>query len=231
MTGGARPGTLTHVTSGDEAGQRLLPGCPRCAETVSLTSAQGIVACPLHGTVPALWRAATPSYDGFGVHLLAAEGFPTYLPWPLGPGWRVSDFAYVAGGPLARATMTCSSGSSDLDGPVDLVVVAEEPATGLGARIAGLADDLGHDVGRGPAAAHVQLDGHPVALWPVSTSSADADFDRSVVVGEAHGRWLWLVLRPASAMLLLGEDRLLRDVSGAGPTLLELDFGGPAPLW
>ncbi len=65
----------------------------------------------------------------------------------------------------------------------------------------------------------------------MSTSHADADFDRSVVVGEAFGRWLWLVLRPASAILMLGEDLLVHDISGAGPALVEIDFGGPAPTW
>ena len=34
-------------------------------------------------------------------------------------------------------------------------------------------------------------------------SSSDAELDRSVFAGEAGGRWLWIVLRPASAMLLL----------------------------
>jgi Family of unknown function (DUF6758) len=207
----------------------LLPGCPRCAETVQV--GDGTTTCPVHGLVPTLWRAEAPSYDGFGSLLVAADGFPAFLPWPLGPGWRVSDFAYVEGLAGARATMTCCSGTSELDGPVDLVVVAEEPATGLGARCAGLTGDPGPEVGRGPAAAHVRLDGHPTALWSLSTSGADADFDRSVVVGEAHGRWLWLVLRPASAMLLLGEDRTFRDVSAAGPALVELEFGGPAPIW
>ena len=65
----------------------------------------------------------------------------------------------------------------------------------------------------------------------VSTSSADGEFDRSVVAGEAGGRWLWIVLRPASALLLLREDWILRDVSHLGPQLVELPFGGPRPTW
>jgi hypothetical protein len=66
-----------------------------------------------------------------------------------------------------------------------------------------------------------------VALWPVSTfaDGADGEWDRSVVVGEAAGRWLWLVMRPASALLMLRDDWLLRDVSGLGPSLVELPFG------
>ena len=57
------------------------------------------------------------------------------------------------------------------------------------------------------------------------------EWDRSVVAGEADGRWLWMVLRPASAVLLLRDDWILRDVSGLGPPLVELPFGGPAPAW
>ncbi|WP_447647083.1 DUF6758 family protein [Nocardioides zeae] len=49
--------------------------------------------------------------------------------------------------------------------------------------------------------------------------------------GEAHGRWLWLVLRPASAILLLRDDWILQDLSGVGPPLVELPFGGDRPVW
>ena len=60
-------------------------------------------------------------------------------------------------------------------------------------------------------------------------SSSDVELDRSVFAGEAGGRWLWVVLRPASAMLLLRDDWILRDVSGIGPPLVEMPFGGPRP--
>jgi hypothetical protein len=77
----------------------------------------------------------------------------------------------------------------------------------------------------------VRVDSQVVSLWPVSTSAASGELDRSVVAGEAQGRWLWIVLRPASAILLLRDDWLLRDVSGLGPPLVEIPFGGAAPLW
>ena len=209
----------------------LEPGCPRCPTAVEHTISG--FACPVHGVVPPVWRPREASYDAFGAHLLAARAFPTYLPWPMVPGWRISDFAVVAGGPeAALATMTCTSGTSEHDGPVDLVVVSEEPGTGLGARCAGLpGDDPGAEVGQGPPSARVRIGTHPVALWAVSTSGADRDFDRSVVAGEAFGRWLWLVLRPAPAVLMLREEWLLQDVSSVGPALVELAFGGPAPAW
>ena len=85
------------------------------------------------------------------------------------------------------------------------------------------------EVGHGPPLAKVRIAVHPIELWPVLTSGAE--FDRSVFAGEADGRWLWLVLRPASAMLLLRDDWILRDVSGIGPPLLEMPFGGPRPVW
>jgi hypothetical protein len=185
--------------------------------------------CADHGAVPALWRTPEATYDDFAEHLVASGPFPTYLPWPLSPGWRVSDFARVEG---TRATLSCASGSSDLDGPVDLVVVAEEPGTGLGGRAAGLhRSDPGSELGHGRPAVRVRIGMNVVPLWPVSTSATDDTFDRTVLVGEAEGRWLWLVVRPASAVLLLRDDWILRDVSGVGPPLVELPFGGPAPAW
>jgi hypothetical protein len=193
----------------------------------------GTWSCPEHGPTRALWRAQDASYDEFVEHLGAADGFPTYLPWPLSPGWALTDFAAAGDGPgRVRATLTCTSGVSELDGPVDLLVVAEEAGTGLGARCAGSRyDDPGADIGGRPPTARVRIGRQAVNLWDVSTSTAGGELDRSVLAGEAAGRWLWLVLRPASALLLLRDDWILRDVSGTGPQLVELPFGGHRPGW
>lgn len=208
----------------------LRVGCPRCV--TSVVEAGGVWSCPDHGTIPPLWRPAEASYAAFVEHLEVSARFPTYLPWPLSPGWRVTDFAAVSTMGRGRATMTCVSGSSTLDGPVDLVVINEEPATGLGARIAGTRyDDPGGEIGEGQPTVRVRVESQTVALWPVSTSSSWGEWDRSVVAGEAHGRWLWLVLRPASAIMLLRGEWILRDVSRLGPPLVELPFGGPGPAW
>lgn len=130
------------------------------------------------------------------------------------------------------ATITCCSGTSELDGPVDAFVVAEEAGVGLGARCAGLVgDDPGAELGQGPPPIKVRIGSQTTPLWPVSTSGTRGEFDRSVVAGEAAGRWLWLALRPASAMLLLRDDWILRDVSGVGAPLVEMPFGGPRPSW
>ena len=211
----------------------LVAACPRCRATAPVVD--GTPRCPVHGLVSrTLWRPeddAEISYDVFVDHLGTAGTFPTYLPWPMSPGWSVTDFA-VAADHRTWGTATCVSGTSELDGPVDVFVVAEEPLTGLGARCAGLdASDPGREVGEGQPSARIRIGSQSVPLWIVSTATSDDRFDRSVFVGEANGRWLWLVLRPASAMLLLRDDWILRDVSSVGPPLVELPFGGPRPVW
>ncbi|GAB2986663.1 DUF6758 family protein [Nocardioides montaniterrae] len=217
-------------------GSEARAGCPRCPVPIAEIEADQW-ACPEHGEVVPLWRPPAATYDGFAGHLERAGSFPTYLPWPLGPGWTVTDFAVVAGSGGARATLTCVSGTSVLDGPVDVLVVSEEPGTGLGARAAGLVRqpwesvDPGGEVGVGTSLVKVRLGARPVGLWSVSTSAADGELDRSVLAGEAEGRWLWLVLRPASAILLLRDDWILRDISASGPQLVTLPFGGPPPPW
>jgi hypothetical protein len=209
----------------------VTPGCPRCPSPVTpVAHVADAWSCPDHGVVVPLWRAAEPTYDELTVHLEHAAGFPTYLPWPLSPGWRVTDFGVVPG----AATYACVSGTSEPDGPVDLIVLVEEPGTGIGARCAGTRHaDPGPEVGLGPATSKVRLDGQPVGLWQVSTSDwlGAGEWDRSVLAGEGGGRWLWLVIRPAPALLLLRDTWLLRDVSALGPALLDIPFGGPAPAW
>ncbi|NYD40987.1 DUF6758 family protein [Nocardioides panaciterrulae] len=206
-------------------------GCPRCSTPVARSGSAGW-SCPEHGPIEPMRRPREASYDAFAEHLLAADGFPTYLPWPLSPGWSVSDFAVVGEDGRVTATLTCAAGPSELDGPVDVVVVAEETGTGLGARLAGIDhDDPGPEVGQGSPSVRIRIESQVVPLWLVSISAGDGEQDRSVLAGEAQGRWLWLVLRPASAILMLREDWILRDVSRIGAPLLETPFGGAAPLW
>ncbi len=204
-------------------------GCPRCPSPVSDTG--GTWRCVDHGEITPLWRPTTADYDSFAEHLTRAGAMPTLLPWPVAPGWAVTDFGTVAdAGGQGRATFVTSSGSSELDGVVELTVVTEEPGVGLGSRCAGVRhSDPGAEVGHGPPLAKVRIAGHPIPLWPVLTSGAE--FDRSVFAGEAHGRWLWLVLRPASAALLLKDEWILMNVGDLGPELVDLPFGGSPPAW
>ena len=204
----------------------LAASCVRCSAPV--------VPCPDHGGRYSLWRGeAEATYQAFAEHLAASPQFPTYLPWPMSPGWAVTDFALVGDGvDRAAATLTCTSGTSELDGPVDVMVVAEEAGTGLGARCAGTRyDDPGAEIALRQPTTRVRIGSQPVSLWDVSTSTADGEFDRSVLAGEAAGRWLWIVLRPASALLLLQDEWILRDVSTLGPELIETPFGGHRPGW
>ena len=211
---------------------RLTASCPRCPESFGPLGPGTTGECTHHGDQPPLLRAGAASYDLFTEHLRAADGFPTYLPWPMGSGWRVTDFGVVVDGGRATATVTCCSGATPLDGRVDVLVVAEEAGVGLGARCAGLpTTDPGAGFGQGPPSVRVRIDSQGVPLWPVSTAGVGGELDRSVVAGEAGGRWLWLVLLPASAVLLLGDEWLLRDVSREGPHLVDLPFEGPPPVW
>ena len=201
-----------------------------------MTEADGKWTCLDHGVIDPLWRPSVPSYEAFADYLVRAGGMPSLMPWPLTPGWTVTDFGCVGGDPEgmedARATFVSCAGPSDLDGVVELAVVSEEPGVGLGARCAGVArTDPGADLGEGPPHAKVRIAAHPLALWSLSPSASDEDVDRSVLAGEAHGRWLWLVLRPASAVLLLKDEWVLHDVAGLGPELIDLPFGGSPPAW
>jgi len=189
--------------------------------------------CPDHGAITPLWRPSAASYEAMAEHLGRCGSASTLVPWPLPPGWMITDFGCVgAAGGAGRASMLSCSGITDLDGVVELTVVSEEPGVGLGARCAGTDHtDPGAEIGEGPPHAKVRVDGATLPLWSVSTCTSDGGFDRSVFAGEAQGRWLWLVLRPASAALLLHDEWILADVADLGPELIDVPFGGSPPPW
>lgn len=209
----------------------LAAGCPCCSSPVSDDGTGWH--CPDHGAITPLWRPAVASYEALAEHLGHCVGAPTLVPWPLAPGWTITDFGCVAAdGKEARASMLSCTGVTDPDGVVELTIISEEPGVGLGARCAGIDhSDPGAEVGEGPPHARVNIDGVTLPLWSVSTSHSDPTFDRSVFAGEAHGRWLWLILRPASAALLLRDEWVLADVAGLGPELIDVPFGGSPPPW
>jgi hypothetical protein len=206
-------------------------GCPRCASPVS--DEDGTWRCLDHGAITPLWRPSGADYGALAEHLTLAGMVPTLVPWPLAPGWSVTDFGTVAGAEEdGRASFVTCSGPSEPDGVVELIVVSEEPGVGLGSRCAGVRHtDPGAEIGDGPSLAKVRIAGHPIPLWPVLTSDTDVTFDRSVFAGEAHGRWLWLVLRPASAALLLKDEWILMNIADLGPELMDLPFGGRPTAW
>ncbi|GAA1936217.1 hypothetical protein GCM10009815_33790 [Nocardioides marmoribigeumensis] len=213
--------------------------CARCGAALTAasggtghgaTGGGGRWACPLHGEVQPCWRAIEASYEAFAEHLVLSRGLPTWIPWPLPPGWAVADFGCVGGeGEPARATFATCHGLTPEDGGVSLVVVTEEPGVGLGAHLA----DVPHsDPGRAawdqPPALRLRLDGASVPLWPVPQTLVQGDDDRTVLAGEAQGRWLWVVVKPAEAVLGLVDRASLGDASGLGPELVAVTFGSPA---
>ncbi len=207
----------------------LAASCPRCTSPVT---GEGVsFACSVHGPIEPLWRPTEADYDSFAELVGRSDQLPTYLPWPMSPGWSIADFGCVGNAGQVRATVTTTVGTSDLDGEVEVTIVSEEPGIGLGARCAGTTyDDPGPQISSGPPAIRVRAGGRTVPLWLVDYAHEDL-LARAVFAGEADGRWLWLVMKPASAALLLHDEWLLADVTGFGPEALEMPFGGPRPAW
>lgn len=207
----------------------LVGGCPVC--DMPLSEWQDSLSCPEHGAVTPLYRAREATRESFHQHLELSQGLPTYLPWPLGPGWSITDFAHVRAARSVLASMVCCTGTSMMDGPVDIMVVTEEPGTALGTRCAGRPEPLPEELADGPAQVRMRIGDRVVPLWALSTSEATPEFDRSIVVGEVEGRWLWIVMRPASALLLLRDDWILHESTRDNPGTVEVKFGGETPPW
>lgn len=149
---------------------------------------------------------------------------PVWLPWPLPAGWLVTGFGEVGDKRTgARASLVALSGPSFMEGPADLLIIAEEPGIGIGAAFAGLGGpDPGEGFDAGPPNAKIDVLGHPTALWCV-----DGQPDRAVYAGEALGNWLWAIAWPADAgcMIALAELSLL----DARDQELDVPFGAFSP--
>jgi hypothetical protein len=152
---------------------------------------------------------------------------PVWAPWPLPAGWLVTGHGHVGTVTQARATVFVCSGPNPLGGTADMLVVAEEPGTGLGSRFAGL-DSTDPEPGFNHGSPHVKatVGGHPTSLWCVG----GAAIDRAVYAGEAAGRWLWLVMHPETAGVLTVEDLVLADVRDLGREV-ELFAYGERSRW
>jgi hypothetical protein len=158
-------------------------------------------------------------------HVVGRANVPLWMPHALPYGWVCSGVGYAGDERTgARATATCLSGPSPLGGGADLMVIAEEPGVGLGARHAGLTEpDPGHGFDVGTPHAKVSAASHPTALWSVPGGE-----DRAVFVGEAKGLWLWAVVWPATAGVLMYDDLSLTDLRD-WPVDLDLEFGSLSP--
>lgn len=197
--------------------------CPRCGAALR---APGLMdsawKCERHGAVSPLRvlpRAGTE-------HLRRVAGqaaVPVWSPLPLLPGWTLAGLATAGPEKALTAVGVALSGPSPLGGPADLVLVAEEPGTGYGARVAGLESPDPGDVAVGAPDAKVEASGHDTPLW-----RCDSAPDRCAFVGEAGGVWLWVVLWPPSAELVLLEHVDLHDLRQDHHAAEDLPQGAPS---
>ena len=207
-------------------GMRPEPTCPRCASPLrppGLWSKDW--QCQTHGAV--LPFRALPRIGAEGLQQTAANAaVPLWVPSPQPSGWLVSGVG-AAGHERqgVQATVLALSGPAPLGGPAEFLLVAEEPGVGLGAAYAGLAGpDPGEGFDTSAPHARVEAAGHPTALWSLPTSSACAAF-----VGEGMGLWLWAVLWPLEAGVLMLEELRLADLR-EWPALAEsLPYGALSP--
>lgn len=205
---------------------RSEPTCPRCAGPLRAPSVWSSVwACSLHGPVEPVQPLVAPS--SAVLHAVSRRSaVPVWIPWPLPPGYVVTGLAHAGDdrtGP--RATAVACTGPAPLGGAGEIIVVAEEPGTGLAAHLAGLAGPDPGDAASGrPPEAKVMIGGHPTALWLVHGAPAD----RSVYVGEAFASWLWVLLWPPDGDLLLDGSLGLLDLREVDVEL-DLPFGALSP--
>ena len=199
--------------------------CPRCESTLhapwEMSSAW---TCPVHGEVAPMQAARQPGAESMR-WLAEHSRVPVWLPWPLPDRWLVTGFAEAGDERTgAVATVVALSGPAPLGGVGELLIVAEEPGTGLGARLSGLAGpDAGPLADRHPHA-RIHAAGRPTALWRV-----DSPDDRAAFVGEGLGHWLWMLTWPDTAGLVVHDHLTLVDVRDLDHPL-DVPFGALTPL-
>ena len=198
--------------------------CPRCAGALQ---APGFWSsswqCERHGAVHPFHAAPSPSLAAVE-RLVADSRVPVWVPRPLPAGWTVTGVARAGDERTGvTASLIALAGPAPRGGPADLVLIAEEPGIGLGARFAGLATT---DPGPTPDAAadhKIEAAGHPTALWRTATGDG-----RSALVGESKALWLWCVVWPPDAEGIL-DKLILHDLRDGGHPELELVFGAQSP--
>ena len=195
--------------------------------------------CAEHGAVAPLHPARSGTTEHV-VDVAASAKVPVWLPWPLPSGWLVTGIRHAGDDRSGTiGTVLGCSGPNPFrgnalddgdhaDATADLLLVAERPAVGLGASLAGLpeidaGDSLSGALVAGGPQAKVHAAGHPTALWHVPAGEG-----RAAYVGEAHGVWLWLIIWPPSAGAMVLDGLHLVDARDPGHPL-ELPTGAPNP--
>ncbi len=183
---------------------------------------------------------------GDGISALRA---PVWTPWPLPPDWTLGGVAYTSGVDWNGRDCTATSwlGIDPFGEPAEILLVCEEAGAGVGSYFAGLSTNYpSADVGQGPPHARFTVHGRPVPLWAVDMSRPEraaqdagpfavaaagapdpvvsAD-QRSVYVGEAAGRWLWVIVHPAEAGAVVVHPWKLVDARTLGAELASIPIG------
>ncbi|MDN5855369.1 MAG: hypothetical protein L0K86_21490 [Actinomycetia bacterium] len=130
---------------------------------------------------------------------------PAWVPWPMPKGWAVSGIGHGVDG----ASIVACSGPDLLDDLADIFVICEEPGGSLGSSALGATHAGSHRApDRQAADGHITVDDHRAPMWRI-----DSDTDRDVFLGEAAGRWLWLVMFPDTTSLIMSDDFRLRGLA------------------
>jgi hypothetical protein len=211
----------------DRADVGQAPTCPRCGGTVRPPGLWSSAwECAEHGPVAPYHVLLHPGTEALD-HVTRLASVPVWLPGGLGPAWGCSGVAYAGDDrDGARATVIAMSGPSPLGGAADLLLVAEEPAVGLGARLAGIPDvDPGARIAEDSPDAKIVAARHPTPLWPLPEAAGD----RAAFVGEAKGYWLWLIVWPAAAGVMVYDGVDLVDRRDTGDGWADLTFAAPSP--
>lgn len=198
--------------------------CPRClGKALAPTAWSSAWRCEQHGEIYPLSPARQPNSDALDA-LVKEARVPALVPWPLPHGWLVTGFSGAGDERTGlRGTAVALSGPHPLGGPADMVIVAEEMGVGLGVGLAGLpGPDPGEGFASGPPNAAFQLGHHEVPLWLVDAEQA------AVFAGEAEGSWVWVLLWPDTAGVLLLETLPLRDLRDPLQDL-DVPFGALSP--
>lgn len=201
------------------------PACPRCGGSLHPPGLWSSAwQCDEHGPVPPLQPVVRPAAECLE-NLRAKAAVPIWVPWPLPAAWVVTGYAYAGDERTgAVASVVGCSGPAPLGGAADLLLVAESPGVGLGAWLAGLSGpDPGDGFDDGPPHAKLDAAGHPTPMWAV-----DAGPDIAVYVGEAKAAWIWALLWPAAAGVLLLENIELCDLAQR-PGSIDLPYGALMP--
>jgi len=203
--------------------------CPRCDVAVRAPNIwHSSATCARHGDVVPL-QPAQPADAEHLAWIGRHSDVPVWMPWPLPDGWLVTGTRCVRDERHDAQAVVISvsgphrgaAGGSPL---AEMLLVSEQPGTGLGAHLAGRDDlDPGDGVVSGAPAARPHAGGASTPLWGVP-----AEGDRAVLVGEAGGVGLGALLWPATAGAAVLDDLELIDLREPGHTL-DVPCGAMSP--